>query len=153
MQNDPEPYPRHLDILAERKLISCELANGHTVKFEWGPWALPRTIEDWANGVRLDPYFAIRVYCTENTIPKRLVLADEFRADVDFDLVHAGELWRGIVALLNTRSIVDYDSFDDLIHEITEMICGLGLHEADLCEHLANLPYLMLQLTRQESFD
>ncbi|MFN7139507.1 MAG: hypothetical protein ACK4UN_09220, partial [Limisphaerales bacterium] len=47
---------------SESQVISCELANGHTVKIVAADWSRWRTYEEWASNIRPEPYFALRIY-------------------------------------------------------------------------------------------
>ncbi|MGH7979014.1 MAG: hypothetical protein ACREE6_06525, partial [Limisphaerales bacterium] len=68
----------------ELEPIACQLANGHDLKIVARMWSRWRTYEEWVAGYTPEPYFAIRVYCTEGTLPKRLIWVEEYSGETDF---------------------------------------------------------------------
>ncbi len=133
----------------ELEPILAKLANGHVVRFEARFWQQWRSYEDWAANVWPDPYFAIRVYCTEDTLPKRMVWREEISHLQDFDLSHIADIWEWLRELANSRAIFEFDQFDDLLHHVVEGVGHLSAQEPDATEHYAHLP----GLTAPHDFD
>lgn len=135
--------------LPELEPICFELANGHTVKIEARFWPGWQYYEDWISGLRPEPYFAIRVYCTQDTLPKRLTRVEEFRGDIDFCLTSIWDIWLWIGEFTSGRGMFDFDSFEDFSQYLSESIARLSANEPDADEHYRQLS----QLTAPQWFD
>jgi hypothetical protein len=139
----PPPQP------PEFEPIVFKLANGHDVKIVARVWPAWRSYEEWAAGVWPDPYFGIRIYCTEGSLPKRLVWIEEFREHRDFNLTSAHSIWHWLTELTASRMVFDFDDFREFLDHVTEGIAHLSTHEHDAVEHFEELP----RLTAPDWFD
>jgi hypothetical protein len=147
---DDEPTPEmFLSELPERDPIVCELANGHTVKIVAALWSRWRTHEEWSAGIRPEPYFAIRFYCTETTLPKRLVWIEEFVEDADFFATNFEEIWQWFTELCASRAIFAFDDFYEFLDYVSEGVIQFSTPEPDAVEHIKHLS----EITDPEAFD
>jgi hypothetical protein len=143
MNDDPQRAFRiPLRLLPDVEPIECELANGHAVKIEARLWQRVANIEDWAAGILPEPYFAIRLYCTEGTLPRRLAWLDEFRNEADFALVDFPGIWEAIEQLTSSRQFYDFDSFWEFAEHLGDLMQQYLSIEVDAVEHYADLPLL-----------
>lgn len=114
--------------------IECELANGHTLKIRanyWTYWG----IEEILLGTPPKTCFAIRVYCTENCLPKRLHRCEEFRAGMDFHILNIGEIWQWLLTLTQSRAIFEYDDFDVFVCDLADYLCRNFTAVTDVVSH------------------
>lgn len=121
--------------------IECKLANGHTLKIRanyWTPW----DVEEMLSGIPPKAYFAIRVYCTENWLPKRLHRCEEFRAGVDFHILNIGEIWQWLLTLTQSRAIFDYDDFDVFVYDLADYMGRNFTAETDTFSHFEELAWI-----------
>jgi hypothetical protein len=147
---DDEPTPElFLSELPERDPIVCELANGHTVKIVAALWSRWRTYEEWSAGVRPEPYFAIRIYCTETTLPKRLAWIEEYTEEADFPVSNFDEIWQWLTELCASREVFDFDDFREFMDHVSDGIIRFSTPEPDAVEHIEHLA----ELTDPEAFD
>jgi len=122
--------------------IVCELANGHTLKLVARYWWPVPTFEEMAARDWPDPYFAIRVYCTEDTLPKRLRWSHEFSEERDFDSTRIEQIWEWAKDLAAGRAIYDYDSIEEFIADFADNLAHLSDGGEDAVEHVHALPAL-----------
>lgn len=139
----PPPDPPELEP------ILAELASGHALKLEARHWRSKPTVEELTSGRRPEPYFAIRIYCTENALPKRLLWSEELRDGTDFDVSRIAEIWEWLGELAGSRTMFEFDEFDDFLHHVIDGICQLSAQEPDATEHYQYLP----GLTAPHAFD
>jgi hypothetical protein len=132
----PAPDPPPLDP------IFCELANGHTVKFETRFWNRVWIYEEWAFGILSESVFEIRIYCTQDTYPKRLVRTEKFKADVDFDIRSIQEIWLWISDFCKSRAVFDFDDFESFVSHIASEIGEISHPESNAMEHYEDLQFL-----------
>lgn len=121
--------------------IECELVNGHALKINanyWMPWG----IEDLMSGIPPRAYFSIRVYCTENSLPKRLRRCEEFRAGVDFHILNIGEIWQWLLTHTQGRTIFDYDDFDVFVYALADYMGRNFTAESDTVSHFEDLAWI-----------
>ena len=142
MFDDEQPFHLPPPELPDLEPISCELANGHTLKLAARLWQRWRTYEDWIADVWPEPYFAIRLYCTENALPKRLVWTEEFREQLDFDAGRIPEIWQWLEEFTASRAIFNYDTLDEFVEELAERLAQFSAGGEDTVEHLQELPWL-----------
>lgn len=149
MQNDGEQVEEWNSVLPETQPIVCQLANGHAIKIAAGLWSRWRTYEEWAFRLTPQPYFAIRIYCTEDTLPKRLAWVEEFCEESDFSGHAFDEIWQWLAELSNGRAIFDFDSVHELLDYISDGIIELSVSDVDAVDHLRRLP----QISDPDAFD
>lgn len=142
MQDDEHAFSLPQSELPELEPICCDLANGHAVKIEARLWPQWRSFEEWAAGVWPEPYFGIRIYCTQDTLPKRLSWVEEFRDGLDFDVRRIHEIWQWLNELTRCRTVFEFDGFDDFVHHVSEGLADISSHEMDATEHYEQLPGL-----------
>jgi hypothetical protein len=140
-QPDAEPYT--LDAIA------CQLANGHAVKLAAGLWSRWRTHEEWVSGITPEPYFAIRVYCTEDTLPKRMVWAEEFCVETDFHLRDFEKIWQWLGELCQSRQVFEFDDLTGFLDHLCDELIRFSTAESDAVEHIKHLP----EISDPEAFD
>ena len=120
----------------DREPIVCQLANGHAIKIAAAHWSRSRSYEDWASGLRPEPYFAIRIYCTENTLPKRLAWIEEFCEETDFPLHDFDSIWSWLTEFCKSREVFAFDDLCEFLDHVTDRIIQLSTPEFDAVEHL-----------------
>jgi hypothetical protein len=123
------------------KPIACELANGHTLKIKANYW-IPWGVEELMSGIRPMAYFSIRVYCTENCLPKRLHRCEEFRAGVDFHILNICDIWQWLLKLTQSRAIFDYDDFDVFVYDLADYMGRNFTAESDTVSHFEDLAWI-----------
>jgi hypothetical protein len=133
----------------ELEPIVCELANGHDIKIQAQLWSRWRTYEEWVSGIKPEPYFAIRVYCTENSLPKRMVWVEEYCAESDFPKDYFDEIWQWLINLCGGREIFDFDDLDEFLDHLSDAILQFTMLESDAVEHFKHLP----EISKPEDFD
>ena len=129
--------------------IFCQLANGHAIKIEAAHWSRWRTYEDWASRFRPEPYFAIRIYCTEDTLPKRLVRVEEYCEGTDFMFLDFDGIWVWLQTFCESRDVYSFDAFSEFQDFISDQIIELSTPDSDVVEHLKHLP----EITDPNAFD
>lgn len=135
--------------IPEHDTISCELANGHALKIAAGLWSRWRTYEEWVSGIHPEPYFAIRIYCTENTLPKRHTWVEEYCEDTDFPRCNFDEIWEWLTKLCTSRELFQFDELGEFLDYVTDGLLHFAATEPDAVEHIRRLP----EITAPESFD
>jgi len=129
--------------------IDCQLANGHTLKIVARMWSRWRTYGEWVAGYTPEPYFAIRVYCTEGTLPKRLVWVEEYCAGTDFPQDYFDEIWQWLAELCQGREVFDFDELDEFLDHLSDAVMEFTMLESDAVEHFEHLA----ELTDPDAFD
>jgi len=141
---EDEPADAH-----ELEPIICQLANGHDIKIQARLWSRWRTYEEWISGVKPDPYFAIRIYSTQDTLPKRLAWVEEFCAETDFPHDYFDEIWQWLSNLCGGREVFDFDELNEFLDHLSDNILQFAMLESDAVEHFKHLP----ELFNPEAFD
>jgi hypothetical protein len=129
--------------------IVCELANGHSIKIAAALWSRWRTYEEWAANVKPEPYFAIRIYSTEDTLPKRMVWVEEFCEETDFHIHAFEKIWQWLGELCKSREIFVFDDLNEFLDHVSDGIIQYSTAESDAVEHIKHLP----EITDPEAFD
>jgi len=133
----------------ELEPIACQLANGHDLKIVARMWSRWRTYEEWAAGITPEPYFAIRVYCTEGRLPRRLVWVEEYCSETDFPEDYFDEIWQWLVQLCQGREVFVFDELNEFLDHLSDAILRFTMLEADAVEHFKHLP----EISDPEAFD
>ena len=129
----------------------CEfqLANGNNVKIVFAKFWERIRYQDWREGARPAQYFAIKVYSTEDILPRRMAIHCEFRSGLDFALVAVPRVWEWLGGLLENRGHLKFDDVDAFIAELAENIEAFSDAGEDAVEHIQHLP----EITDPEAFD
>jgi len=133
----------------ELEAIVCQLANGHAIKIAAGLWSRWRTQEERVAGITPEPYFAIRVYCTEDTLPKRMAWVEEFCEETDFHLRDFEKIWQWLGDLCQSREVFAFDDLTEFLDHVSDSIIQFTTAEPDAVEHIEHLP----EITNPEAFD
>ena len=149
MRDDENAFVLPFLELPEFEPLCCTLANGHTIKIAAGLWSRWRTYEEWSSGFRPEPYFAIRFYCTEDTLPKRLAWVEEFCEKAEFPLCNFDQIWEWLANLCASRELFEFDDFPQFLDHVSEGIIRFSAVEPDAVEHIEHLP----EITDPEAFD
>lgn len=129
--------------------IEFQLCNGNQVKIAVGHFWERLTDEDRRNHVQPAQYLAIRVYSTEDVLPRALALQWEFRGGVEFSIEALPKIWGWLLALVDSRNYREYDWFDEFLEDFGEQIGFLSEEEEDTAEHFEHLPEIAIP----EAFD
>jgi hypothetical protein len=121
-----------------------QLANGHDVKVVFARFWERLTLEDRRDGAKPMQYVAIKVYSTEDMLPRRLGMQCEFRASKDFNIKALPAVWEWLARNVEERGHVEYDGIDDFLDEFADRLYLLSDTSEDAVEHLANLPRLVV---------
>ena len=149
MSDEESFFGSSLPETPELEPIRFELANGHAIKIAAGLWSRWRTLEEWAAGIRPEPYFAIRIYCTENVLPKRLAWVEEYCEETDFPRDNFDEIWQWLTELCKSREVFEFDDFREFLDHVSDGIIQVSTPDPDAVEHLKHLP----EITDPEAFD
>lgn len=134
--------------LSEFEPVEFELCNGNQVKVAVGPFWDRLTDEDRRVGVKPSQYLAIRVYSTEDVLPRSLALQWEFRGGAEFSVETIPKVWLWLRVLVESREYRDFDWFEDFLAAFGEQISYLS-GEEDAVEHIERLS----EVVRPEAFD
>jgi hypothetical protein len=133
----------------ELEPIICQLANGHAVRIEAGYWSRWRTLEEWVSETRPEPYFAIRVYCTEDMLPQRMVWVEEFCEETEFQLHDFDNIWQWLGDLCKSREVFAFDDLTEFLDHVSDAIIQFSTAEPDAVEHIERLS----EFTDPDAFD
>lgn len=130
---------------------ACEfqLANGNDVKVVFARFWERIRYQDWREGARPAQYFAIKVYSTEDTLPRSMAIHCEFRAKHDFSLLEVPNLWEWLNNLISERQFAKYNWLEDFIEELAEKLAEFSDAGQDAVEHVEYIP----EITDPASFD
>jgi hypothetical protein len=129
--------------------IIVRLVNGHNVKIAVGRfWEIP-TPEDRALGAQPHSYNAMRIYCSEGTLPLRMVQQEELREGLEYEPPLLGDIWNWLVEHTSSREWREHDSFDGFLETFTEAIERITATADDAVSHLEHLP----EMVEPEAFD
>ena len=121
--------------------ITCQLANGHTLVIHAG-YRLEWRVENLIGGITPTEVFSIRIYSTEDSLPKRLHLCEEFRAGFDFHVASILEIWSWLLSLTQSRAIFVYDTLEGFLTDVTDFFARNNIEEPDAFDHLETLAWL-----------
>jgi len=142
----PEDYPLET---AGFDPFEFQLANGHDVKIVFAKfWARIR-YQDWQEGARPARYRAIKIYCTEDTLPRSMAIHCEFRAGKEFILPAVPKIWDWLEELVISRRFAQFDSVADFIDDLAEQLTLYSDIGEDAVEHVQHLP----EIATPKAFD
>lgn len=121
-----------------------QLVNGHDVKVVFAGFWERLTLEDRREGAKPMKYSAIKVYSTEDMLPRRMGMQCEFRAGKDFNIEAVPAVWEWLARNVEERGHVDYDGLDDFLDDFADQLNQLSDAVEDAVEHLENLPRLVV---------
>ena len=125
---------------------ACEfrLANGNDVKVVFARFWERIRFQDWREGARPSQYYAVKVYSTEDTIPRCMAIHCEFRAGKDFDLSAVSKVWEWLARVVDEREFIKYDWLDEFIQELAEMMGEFSDADEDAVDHIEHLAEMSL---------
>lgn len=129
--------------------VEFQLCNGNLVKIAVGHFWVRLTNEDRRNRVQPTQYWAIRVYSTEDVLPRALVLQWEFHGGAEFSIEALPKIWSWLLTLVDSRAYREYDNFDEFLEDFGEQIGCLSEEEEDTVEHIERLP----EIANPDAFD
>jgi hypothetical protein len=129
--------------------IGFELANGHEVRVEAGEFWQKLDAEDIRRGVIAEKVYSIRIYCTEDTLPKRQMLCEELRDGHEFTRSSTSEILEALKEHISSRDFLEHDEFLDFLDWFLEMAEEKWGVPEDAVEHLGRLP----KVSDPEAFD
>lgn len=146
-----EPESREDFPLETAGFEPCEfqLANGNNVKVVFAKFWERIRYQDWREGARPAQYYAIKVYSTEDILPRRMAIHCEFRHGNDFPLTAIPKIWDWIEWLMEPRRLAEFDSLAEFIDALAEEMNRLSDEGEDAVEHIDHLP----QLADPKAFD
>ncbi len=115
------------------------LANGNDVKVVFAKFWERLRYQDWREGARPSQYYAIKVYSTEDTLPRCMAIHCEFRGGKDFSLLAVPKVWEWLADLTDERKSAKYDWLEDFIQELAEKIAEFSDTSEDAVEHIEHL--------------
>lgn len=129
--------------------IEFQLANGNNVKVVFAKFWERLRLQDLREGARPAKYYAIKIYCTEGTLPRCMAVHWEFRAGHEFELPAVPRIWEWLANFLDERQHIQYDWLDEFIEDFAETIAEFSETRADAVQHFEHLP----ELTDPQAFD
>jgi hypothetical protein len=126
-----------------------QLANGNDVRLVFARFWERLTLADRREGARPSQYYALKVYSTEDTLPRRMAVQCEFRAGKDVAFEAVPRTWEWLDWLLESRQFIKYDSLDEFIEELAERIADFSDEAEDAVEHIAHIA----EATAPEAFE
>lgn len=129
-----EPDPPELDA------VYVQLANGHHIRIEARFWSPHRTYEDWSAGHWPEPRYAIRIHCTQDTLPRRMVWREEIRHLQDFHLRSILEIWGWLQTLSASREMLDFHGFEQFLDRFIDEVHQQSMPFSDAVDHIRFLP-------------
>ena len=146
-----EPESREEFPLETAGFEPCEfqLANGNNVKVVFARFWERIRYQDWREGARPAQYYAIKVYSTEDILPRRMAIHCEFRGGNDFAFSAVPKIWDWLDWLMEPRRLAEFDSLAEFIDDLAEEMNRLSFEGEDAVEHLARLP----QIQDTKAFD
>ena len=142
----PTDYPMGSE---EWPAVDFQMANGNDVKIavDWFPEIL--SSEDQKKKVNPDFYYAIRVFSTEETLPRSLEFYWEFHPEFEFPFYIMPKIWDWLQSLVQTRHCLEYDWTDEFLEDFERTIAEFSAVPNNAVEHYDRLP----ELTNPEAFD
>jgi hypothetical protein len=126
-----------------------QLANGNNVKVVFAKFWERIRYQDWLEGARAAQYYAIKVYSTEDILPRQMAIHCEFRGGRDFAFPAVPKIWDWLDGLMDPRRLAEFDSLAEFIDELAEEMSSLSDAGEDAVEHVQHLP----EVADPESFD
>jgi hypothetical protein len=126
-----------------------QLANGHNVKIVYARFWERIRYQDWREGARPAKYRAIKVYCTEDTLPRSMAIHCEFRAGKEFALPTVPKIWDWLDELIQSRRFAEFDAVTEFIDELADQLIALSYAGGDAVEHFDHLS----EISQPEFFD
>jgi len=126
-----------------------ELVNGHNVKIVFAKFWERIRYQDWREGARPAQYRAIKIYCTEDTLPRKMAIHCEFRAGKEFILPAVPKIWDWLEELVMSRQFAQFDSVTEFIDELAEQLTLYSDAGEDAVEHVQHLA----EINVPEAFD
>jgi len=120
--------------------IEFQLANGNDVKVVFAEFWERIRHHDWREGARPSQYYAIKVYSTEDILPRRMAVHCEFRGGKDFALCAVPKIWDWLDRLMEPRRLAEFDTLADFIDDLAEEMNHLSDEGEDAAEHIEHLP-------------
>ena len=129
--------------------IEFELANGHEVRVEAGEFWQKLDAEDIRRGVIAEKVYSIRLYCSEDTFPKRHKLRDELRNGYEFTRSSTPEILDALKEHISSRDFLEHDECIDFLDWFLEMAEEKWGVPVDAADHLGRLS----KISDPEAFD
>lgn len=143
---DPDDTIREI---AEFEPVEFELLSGHPVRVVAGRFWEKISDSDRRRGYLPKQYDAIRIYCTEDTIPRRMTQQFEMLPQHEFDPSAVAAIWACLQEHVANRNFRDHDSLEDFMVWFSEIADKLSSSAEDMADHIQHLP----ELCDPESFD
>ncbi len=146
-----EPESREAFPLETAGLEPCEfqLANGNNVKVVFAKFWERIGYRDWREGARPAQYYAIKVYSTEDILPRKMAVHSEFRGGTDFAHAAVPKVWDWLDRLMEPRRLAEFDSLAEFIDDLAEEMYRLSDEGEDAVEHIDHLS----QIADPKAFD
>src|SRR5438552_3915816 len=117
-------------------VVTFDLATGAKVRVRAGEFLEELSRKDQEQGLTPGRYFGIRVYCDEDTNPKRLIRHTEFRAGIDFEQHCLRRLWAWLGDLSVSRHRFSYDNVEEFLNEFSDSMNEFGAISEDAADRL-----------------
>lgn len=124
--------------MSEKFTINFKTTSGHHVRVMMGYFWEELTDSDKLFGYKPKQFHAIRVYSTEDTLPRRLELRHEYLANKDYQPGIEADLKMWLVSIMNDKRHGDYDSVEDFLTDLADSFERLAAEAGDLIHHLAD---------------
>ena len=126
-----------------------QLANGNSVRVVFAQFWERIRYQDWRQGARPTQYCAIKIYSTEDVLPRKMVIHCEFRNGTDFAFSAVPGLWDWLDDLVTSRRVAQFDTLSEFIDDFAEEMNRLCDAGEDAVEHVEHLP----EFTEPDAFD
>lgn len=134
---------------SELEPFEFELPSGYSVRLTTLTVMQQPTAEDYLQGARPLPVCVLRVYCNQDHLLSRMVLAHEFRAPAEFEPSVLPKVWDWIARFVADRHHLDFDTLDDFLEALEDELAQDTFEDEDAVEHIRHLP----ELCDPEAFD
>ncbi len=102
--------------------VEFQLVNGHDVRVAVGEFSEKLDPDAWRLGVIARKQFAIRLYCSEGTLPLRQKLAHQLNDGKEFTRGSVPEIFKALKEHLASGDYREHDEFVDFFDWFLEMV-------------------------------
>lgn len=133
----------------ELEPFEFQLPSGYKIRLATVTVLQQPLMEDFLQGARPLAVCVLRVYCNQDHLLNRMVLAHEFHAPPEFDPVILPTVWDWLARFVADRQHLDFDSLDDFLEALENELAQETFVDEDAVEHIGHLP----ELCEPEAFD
>ena len=119
-----------------------ELANGNTIAVMASYFWDRLSESEWHDRVIPTRYYCVRIYCNEDALTGHMRFFAEFRHGIEFNGAVLPRVWEWLAALTASRAHLAYDSVDDFLVELAEVLSRESAAGVEAVEHFADPPVI-----------